>query len=198
MYRALNSKANLMRHLLICLLLHALPSAGQLPGFDRRCDDRPTTEQVEKWCETNCIRLLAFLRMRSEFKSVDFNLYNAANAMNTWSSCPSAHRGLLLARAVDKIEGLPLTEGGRELARKVVLSTEYLARDFVLGVNLTGYLMSGTSYAPWFHIGKVYAAVKEKFPDILQVMGEPPPSARRSVLLATLKSYLEQDSRVEH
>ena len=41
--------------------------------------------------------------------------------------------------------------------------------------------MSGTSYAPWFHIGKVYAAIKEKFPDLLQVMGEPPPSARRNM-----------------
>ncbi|CAE7878270.1 unnamed protein product, partial [Symbiodinium sp. KB8] len=99
--------------------------------------------------------------------------------------------GLLLARAVDKIEGF--TEEGRDLARKVVLSTEYLARDFVLGVNLSGYLMSGTSYAPWFHIGKVYAAIKEKFPDLLQVMGEPPPSARRNALLAALKNYLEQE-----
>lgn len=26
-------------------------------------------------------------------KAIDFNIYNAADAMNTWSSCPSAHRG---------------------------------------------------------------------------------------------------------
>ncbi|CAE7325483.1 unnamed protein product [Symbiodinium natans] len=113
--------------------------------------------------------------------------------MNTWSTCPSAHRGLLLARLANKIEALPPTEHGKDSARRVILNTEYLARDFVMDVNLSGYLMSGTSYAPWFHIGQAYSTIKTKFPDILQMMGEPSPSAQREELLATLRSYLEQD-----
>ncbi|CAE7758594.1 unnamed protein product, partial [Symbiodinium pilosum] len=79
-----------------------------------------------------------------------------------------------------------------DLARKVILNTEYLARDFVMEMNLTGYLMSGTSYAPWFHLGQIYAAVKRKFPDILQMMGEPIPFAQRSVMIAALRDYLVQ------
>eukprot|EP00434_Breviolum_minutum_P031004 symbB.v1.2.027421.t1/scaffold2729.1/size72046/1 len=64
---------------------------AQIPGLSQTCDERPISEEVEKWCDRTCTRLLAFLRMRADFEMIDFNVYNAAHAMNTWSSCPTAH-----------------------------------------------------------------------------------------------------------
>eukprot|EP00438_Fugacium_kawagutii_P027185 Skav219557 [mRNA] locus=scaffold3801:21398:22018:+ [translate_table: standard] len=66
---------------------------AQIPGLEQKCDAKPISKKVEEWCDRTCTQLLAFLRMRAPFEAIDFNIYNAADAMNTWSSCPSAHRG---------------------------------------------------------------------------------------------------------
>ena len=40
-------------------------------------------------------------------KAIDFKVFQAAEEMNTWSSCPSAHRGMLLARIAQRLRTLP-------------------------------------------------------------------------------------------
>ena len=41
-----------------------------------------------------------------------------------------------------------------------------------MGLLPSGYLASGTSYAPWFHMGIIHHLLKEKFPEIFE-MAEP-------------------------
>lgn len=177
----------------LSLLLQLPLLLAQIPGLDRTCDARPSSPEVEEWCQRSCTQLLAFLRMRAEFEAIDFNVYKAADAMNTWSSCPTAHRGIVLARIAQRLRQLPQDSASLHTARRLLVNAEYVSRTYVVDINLTGYLASGTSYAPWFHMGTVHRIVIEKFPEILDI-NEPDAVASREELVAALKHYLSLDT----
>eukprot|EP00435_Cladocopium_sp_Y103_P020752 s423_g5.t1 len=167
---------------------------AQIPGLEQTCDARPISKKVEDWCDRSCTQLLAFLRMRADFEAIDFNVYKAANAMNTWSSCPTAHRGILLARIADQLRKLPQSPDGLDAARRLLMNTEYIARAYVMDINITGYLASGTSYAPWFHMGIIHNLITEKYPEIFD-MAEPQRAPEgRQELLQSLEHYLSLDA----
>lgn len=132
--------------------------------------------------------------MRADFEAIDFNVYKAADAMNTWSSCPTAHRGILLARIADQLRKLPQGLDGLDAARRLLMNTEYIARAYVMDINITGYLASGTSYAPWFHMGIIHHLITDKYPEIFD-MSEPQgvPEGRQQ-LLQSLEHYLSLDA----
>ncbi|CAL1133446.1 unnamed protein product [Cladocopium goreaui] len=167
---------------------------AQIPGLEQTCDARPISKKVEDWCDRSCTQLLAFLRMRADFEAIDFNVYKASDAMNTWSSCPTAHRGILLARIADQLRKLPQGLDGLDAARRLLMNTEYIARAYVMDINITGYLASGTSYAPWFHMGIIHHLITDKYPEIFD-MSEPQgvPEGRQQ-LLQSLEHYLSLDA----
>ncbi|CAJ1416316.1 unnamed protein product [Effrenium voratum] len=162
----------------------------------QKCDSRPIAPEVEEWCERSCTQLLAFLRMRAPFQSIDMNIFNAAEAMHTWSSCPTAHRGLLLARVAHRLRTLPENRQGMHVARNLLISAEHVARAYVMDINLTGYLTSGVSYAPWFHIGSVYDVIRQKYPEILEAEDEAKDALDHGPLREALELYLSQDAPV--
>lgn len=132
--------------------------------------------------------------MRADFEAIDFNVYKAADAMNTWSSCPTAHRGILLARIADQLRKLPPGMDGLDAARRLLMNTEYIARAYVMDINLTGYLASGTSYAPWFHMGIIHHLIIEKYPEIFDLSEPQGVPEGREQLRRSLEVYLSLDA----
>jgi len=80
-----------------------------------------------------------------------------------------------------------------EAARKILMNAEYVVRVYVMDINITGYLASGVSYAPWFHMGTIHNVIKEKYPEIFD-MDEPLVPEGRKELLKEVVHYLSLDA----
>ncbi|CAJ1449456.1 unnamed protein product [Effrenium voratum] len=152
-----------------------------------QCNSEPRSSETQSWCTQNCVQLLAFVRMRMPYTSIDFNVLRAANEMNTWSVCPAAFRSIVFSRLAHEVDQLEPDAAGRRQAEHDIKVAEHAAREFVTR-NISRYLASGTSFAPWFHLGLLFRALEAKFPELL-----PKRSVVSSALRASLARHLASD-----
>ena len=148
---------------LFCLKPKELRLVPVLSEDSEQCNSVPRSPETTLWCQTSCQQLLAFVRMRMPYGTMDFQVLRRANEMNTWSVCPSAFRSIVFARLAEEIEGLG--QGDLKVAQERLVAAEFAAREFVF-TNISGYLEAGTSFAPWFHLNCVFGAL-ERFSEAL-------------------------------
>ncbi|CAE7260311.1 unnamed protein product [Symbiodinium natans] len=101
--------------------------------------------------------------------------------MNTWHICQSAFRSIAFARLAGEVRRLPQTDESRQRVLQIVAIAERFGFEFIAR-NMTDYLVSGTSFAPWFHLGSIFKAIQEKFPEMLRMAGMPEPDDVLSIL----------------
>ncbi|CAE7595904.1 SmB [Symbiodinium natans] len=146
-------------------------------------------------CDRSCTELLGFLRMRADFEAIDVKVLRAANEMNSWFWCPAAYRSLLFSQLTSEIKKLPHDESGRHHVSQAILVAEAAAQELVLK-NISGILARSSSFAPWFHFGSLFHAVRAMFPEFLVLRGsatrQSSPAGR--ALREALSQHLGSDS----
>ncbi|CAL1133469.1 unnamed protein product [Cladocopium goreaui] len=165
---------------------------SRLAAEIEQCNSLPRSEETKEYCAQSCRMLLAFVRMRMPYDTVDFKVLQKANEMNTWSVCPAAFRSVVFARLAHEIAQFQPTDDWWDgVARRIKLA-EHAAREFITN-NMSGYLSSGTSFAPWFHLGAIFDVVGEKFPEYFGEKGvlQTPQS---EALAGALRTYLDLDA----
>jgi len=126
-----------------------------------------------------------------EYENIDFKVLRAADKMNTWHSCQSAFRGIVWARLASEVKKLPQTLESQYRVKQIVAMADRFSVEFFVLKNMTDYLVSGTSFAPWFHLGSVFRAIQGSFPEMLRWEA---PKVQRQPLLDVLHQHLSSDS----
>ena len=175
---------------LLFLLLWLAVADEEVGEVAEQCNSAPKSPETRRWCQQSCTQLLAFVRMRMPYDTMDFKVFSAANKMNTWAICPSAFRSIVFARLTHELKQLT-SEELTPVERKVRVA-EHAAREFVIA-NISGYLAAGTSFAPWFHLGTVFDVIKEKFPQVLERQEEFRLKSQARVL-KVLRDHLDSDA----
>ncbi|CAK9096291.1 unnamed protein product, partial [Durusdinium trenchii] len=162
---------------------------GQVTG--EQCNSVPRSSATTEWCKQSCAMLLAFVRMRMPYETMDFNALLGANKMNTWAVCPSAFRSIVFARLAHEIKQLQ-PDDLPSVERRIRVA-EHAAREFVTK-NITGYLEAGTSFAPWFHLGTVFEVIKENFSAVFSRQEQLLPTPKRNAIAEVLQRSLDSDA----
>eukprot|EP00439_Symbiodinium_sp_Y106_P070635 s1441_g12.t1 len=172
---------------------------------EETCDLSNPGEATRKRCERSCTELNAFLRMRTDFEAIDVNVLKAAGEMNSWFWCPAAFRSsaselsppvtLLFSQLASEIKKVPHDDSGRRHASKAILAAEAAVQELVLK-NMSGIFASSTSFAPWFHFGELFHALRAKFPEFLLLRGAATrrDSSAGRALREALRAHLSSDA----
>eukprot|EP00434_Breviolum_minutum_P031005 symbB.v1.2.027422.t1/scaffold2729.1/size72046/2 len=99
---------------------------------------------------------------------------------------------MLFARLAHEIKQFETRDDWREDIDRRIKLAEHAAQEFITN-NVSGYLASGTSFAPWFHVGAIFDVLKAKFPDYFW-QKQLPQTTQRKALADVLRDYLDTDA----